>query len=98
MKPIKDNIQPDSYKAINLLLCLEKLMENVNCTLVWWLENHDFQLHIQYRFHQRMSTIDCLIYLENVIQGAFHDKHYVTILSTDFQSVFDSSSYALVPL
>lgn len=31
-------------------------------------------------------------------QGAFHDKHYVTILSTDFQSVFDSSSYALVPL
>ncbi|KAL7635514.1 UNVERIFIED_CONTAM: hypothetical protein RMT77_014583 [Armadillidium vulgare] len=94
LKPAKDDTQPESYRAINLLPCPGKLMEKmVNGRLVWWLEKHGFQLQTQYGFRPGMSTIDCLLHLENIIHGAYHKKQYALILSIDLKSAFDSSSH-----
>lgn len=71
-KPLKDPLQPTSYRPIALTSCLCKLMiKMINSSLVWYLESKNLLSPFQFGFRKNRSTLDPLLKLSNQIHQGF---------------------------
>lgn len=97
LKPNKDKGQASSYRPIALTCCLSKLFEKmINNRLMWELEAKNLLSPIQSGFRKNRSTLDQLVYLDNIIQKAFELKQHAIAIFFDLEKAYDTTWRYLV--
>ena len=89
-KPDKDLTLSDSYRPISLLSCIGKLMEKILCNrLTYFIENNNKLSFTQGGFRKKMSTMDQIARVENVIRTTMLNKQICLIVFIDLSKAYD---------
>ena len=91
-KPLKDPLQPTSYRPIALTSCVCKLMEKmINSRLVWHLETNNLLSPHQFGFRKNRCTLDPLLRLSNQIQQGFANGCQTIGVFFDLEKAYDTT-------
>ena len=91
-KPLKDPLQPTSYRPIALTSCVCKLMEKmINSRLVWHLETKNLLSPLQFGFRKNRCTLDPLLRLSNQIQQGFANGCQTIGVFFDLEKAYDTT-------
>ena len=91
LKPQKPAIVLDNYRPISLLPCFSKLLEKVlQRRLNYYLESKVSYSPTQGGFRKRLSTLDQIARLEQVIRCSLASRGYCVVVFFDLSSAYDT--------
>ena len=89
-KPGKPPMSPSSYRPISLLPCFMKVMEKMVCNRLSFVLEHNYAFsETQGGFRRRLSTLEQIARLENVIRHSLCDRKYCIAIFFDLSSAYD---------
>ena len=90
-KPGKPVDQIDSFRPINNLSSLEKLLEQwIKMCFVDWMEGEGVISGDHHGGRQEYSTLTAITQIQNQISKNLTDKKFNTLLTTDLSAAFDT--------